>query len=61
MDNRLNATTKGIWKGMRARCNSRARKEYANYGGRGIRVCIVGQAKMGLSTSLRIWERSQRI
>ncbi len=39
MDNRLNATSLGVWKGIKKRCNSKGRKEYANYGGRGIRVC----------------------
>lgn len=28
-----------IWKGMRSRCNNPKLRSYANYGGRGIRVC----------------------
>lgn len=28
-----------IWKGMRKRCNCPNRKEYKNYGAKGIRVC----------------------
>ena len=28
-----------IWKGMRKRCNCPYRKEYKNYGAKGIRVC----------------------
>lgn len=28
-----------IWQGMRQRCNNPNDKDYANYGGRGIRVC----------------------
>jgi len=28
-----------IWKGMKERCYSPSRREYSNYGGRGIRVC----------------------
>ena len=28
-----------IWKGMLSRCNNANRKEYKNYGGRGIKVC----------------------
>lgn len=28
-----------IWEGMRARCNNPARREYENYGGRGVSVC----------------------
>lgn len=28
-----------IWKGMRKRCNCSYRKEYKNYGAKGIRVC----------------------
>ena len=27
------------WKAMKARCSNSKRKEYANYGGRGIKVC----------------------
>ena len=28
-----------IWKGMRSRCNNKNVRHYANYGGRGIKVC----------------------
>ena len=28
-----------VWIGMRSRCNNPKRKEYKNYGGRGIKVC----------------------
>jgi len=28
-----------IWKGMRKRCNNVSSQDYANYGGRGIKVC----------------------
>lgn len=28
-----------VWQSMRARCNLKSHKYYANYGGRGIRVC----------------------
>ena len=29
----------GIWSGMKTRCSNPNRKEYKNYGGRGIKVC----------------------
>lgn len=29
----------GIWKAMRERCNNPRNKRYANYGGRGIKIC----------------------
>ena len=29
----------GVWRSMKARCNNTDRKEYPNYGGRGVRVC----------------------
>lgn len=29
----------GVWHSMKQRCYDKARKDYANYGGRGIRVC----------------------
>ncbi len=29
----------GVWRGMRSRCSNPKRKEYKNYGGRGIKVC----------------------
>jgi hypothetical protein len=28
-----------IWSGMKARCHTKSHKQYADYGGRGIRVC----------------------
>ena len=29
----------GIWQGMKQRCRDPSRKEYKNYGGRGIKIC----------------------
>lgn len=30
----------GVWHSMRQRCNNSKRKDYKNYGGRGIKVCV---------------------
>jgi hypothetical protein len=37
-------TTYNTWQGLRARCENPSNKDYANYGGRGIRVCAAWEA-----------------
>jgi hypothetical protein len=37
--NKYNTSEYNAWKNMKQRCNNSKRKDYVNYGGRGIKVC----------------------
>ena len=50
-----NSRLNRVWIGMRARCNDPKRKEYKNYGGRGIKVCD----EWGDFTAFRDWALEQ--
>ena len=54
-----------IWKGMRNRCNNSRGENFANYGGRGIRVCrewdLYGRFFWDMSPTFRLGLTLERI